>query len=116
MYEPIPKKQPKRKKARDRREGMSKVHLEWMSRQRCLICGVPDVQVHHLLSVGGRGMGLKAVDKHTIPLCVMHHTMLHDNGSKNEEEFMRGYFIPDLKAVAEEFWDERLKEEGETYD
>lgn len=39
----------------------------------CAICGRPP-QIHHLIGLKYRGMGQKADDAHTIPLCMDHHT------------------------------------------
>ena len=39
----------------------------------CIICGQPP-QIHHLIGVKYRGMGQKADDQYTIPLCLDHHT------------------------------------------
>jgi len=39
----------------------------------CAICGQPP-QIHHLIGTKWRGMGQKAHDMYTIPLCLNHHT------------------------------------------
>jgi len=44
-----------------------------LSEMGCAICGQPP-QIHHLIGTKWRGMGQKADDRHTIPLCLNHHT------------------------------------------
>jgi hypothetical protein len=47
-----------------------------LSEMGCCICGQPP-QIHHLIGTKWRGMGQKADDRHTIPLCMKHHTGSH---------------------------------------
>lgn len=54
----------------------------------CCICGRPP-QIHHLIGVKYRGLGQKADDHLTIPLCLDHHTGkdgIHSIGKKTWEE------------------------------
>jgi hypothetical protein len=44
-----------------------------LSEVGCAICGRPP-QIHHLIGIAHRGMGQKAGDEYTIPLCMDHHT------------------------------------------
>jgi hypothetical protein len=44
-----------------------------LSEMGCCICGRPP-QIHHLIGSQHRGMGQKAPDEKTIPLCQPHHT------------------------------------------
>ena len=44
-----------------------------LSELGCCICGQPP-QIHHLIGIKYRGMGQKASDENTIPLCLHHHT------------------------------------------
>jgi len=67
-------KQPKRLK--------SPKHLAKVASLGCILCGSPS-QVHHIRT--GQGMGLKASDFDTIPLCERHHTGkegIHTCGSR----------------------------------
>ena len=50
------------------------------------------VQAHHLLKPlwGTRGMGMKASDNNTIPLCQYHHALLHFTDG-NEDKFWTKY-------------------------
>ena len=62
----------------------SKKHLRFIASQPCMICGVWDETVvpHHLLRSGGKGMGTKACDGETVPMCHYHHQQLHLNGDE----------------------------------
>jgi hypothetical protein len=58
-----------------------------LSQLGCCICGQPP-QIHHLTGVKYRGMGQKADDCYTIPLCMNHHTGaegVHTIGKKTWE-------------------------------
>ena len=46
---------------------------EVLAQLGCCICGQP-AQIHHLIGVKYRGLGQKANDDQTIPLCMHHHT------------------------------------------
>lgn len=50
-------------------------HMAAVAALGCIIpgCGKPAVP-HHITGVQHRGMGQKACDRKTIPLCPMHHT------------------------------------------
>ena len=65
------------------REGkrfQSKVHLTFVATHGCAVCGRRPIQVHHLLHFTGgtkRGMGKRAGDQFTVPLCPDHHRLGH---------------------------------------
>ena len=46
-------------------------HLARVASLPCCVCGVSPVEVHHIRS--GMGMGQRAGDDETIPLCPWHH-------------------------------------------
>ena len=50
-----------------------KERFERLAEMGCVICKQP-AQIHHLIGVKYRGMGQKADDQYTIPLCLHHHT------------------------------------------
>jgi hypothetical protein len=82
---------PRPERARDRRAGMSKTHLENIRQLQCTICcaTAPSVIIdaHHLKSGAAateRGIGLKATDRRTIPLCREHHMFVERFGSRRE--------------------------------
>ena len=52
----------------------------------CCTCGGMPVQIHHIIGHGMSGMGMKASDEKTIPLCVQCHDQLHRHGHKTFEE------------------------------
>ena len=56
-------------KAKKHRKNASK-HYEKIARMPCMVCGARPIQIHHIT---GAGMGLKANDNETIPLCELHH-------------------------------------------
>jgi len=47
--------------------------FEKLADMGCVICGQPP-QIHHLIGLKYRGLGQKADDQYTIPLCHNHHT------------------------------------------
>jgi hypothetical protein len=50
-----------------------KDRFDALSELGCAVCGQPP-QIHHLTGLKYRGMGQKAGDECTIPLCMNHHT------------------------------------------
>ena len=62
-------------------------HLDYIRHMPCCICGKVGVEAHHLMRPwsGSRGMGMKAGDQNSVPLCPDHHRALHQAG--NEEKF-----------------------------
>jgi hypothetical protein len=60
-----------------------KEHLKFVADRPCFVCETShDVQAHHLMRTGERGIGLKSGDDKAIPLCFTHHTELHLNGDE----------------------------------
>jgi len=59
-----------------------------LSEMGCCICGRPP-QIHHRIGIKYKGMGQKAGDEFTIPLCMEHHTGpegIHALGKRAWEE------------------------------
>ena len=54
-------------------------YLRWVKTQPCECCGMPSDDPHHLIGHGQGGMGTKAHDSFTLPLCRKHHTELHND-------------------------------------
>jgi hypothetical protein len=50
-----------------------KEHLKRVAQIPCIICNNPYVEVHHITGVSG--LGAKASDFETIPLCAEHHRL-----------------------------------------
>ncbi|HAI38159.1 MAG TPA: hypothetical protein DCM40_08560 [Maribacter sp.] len=86
-------------------------YLEFVSRMRCIIlhksCNGA-TNAHHLLKPydGARGMGMRATDNNTIPLCYYHHSQLH-NVHGNEDKFWKQYGLSEDfgRIQAKMFWD-----------
>lgn len=53
------------------RRVQSKIHLAMVAALPCIVCGARPVEVHHIRN--GYGMGQRASDLETIPLCPGHH-------------------------------------------
>ena len=68
----------------------SRKHLEFVVSFRCVLMGLSpcfgDVQAHHLLKpyYGHRGVGMRASDNNTVPLCFKHHAGLHKHGNEDD--------------------------------
>lgn len=59
-----------------------------LAEQGCCICRRP-TEIHHLIGFKYRGIGQKATDENTIPLCVEHHRGsqgIHHLGMKTWEK------------------------------
>ena len=52
-------------------------YLKWVKTQPCTCCGNPSDDAHHLIGWGQGGIGTKAHDILTLPLCRKHHDELH---------------------------------------
>ena len=68
----------------------NKAHLGRIITLPCVCCGVLGVQVHHIKGGGLGGMGMKASDWFTMPLCETHHTMFHTMGIRSWEGIFNG--------------------------
>ncbi|MBJ8809850.1 DUF968 domain-containing protein [Citrobacter koseri] len=62
-------------------------YISWVKTQPCCCCGNPADDAHHLIGYGQGGMGTKAHDSFTIPLCREHHTELHNDPVKFERKY-----------------------------
>ncbi|CAI1521212.1 DUF968 domain-containing protein [Serratia fonticola] len=61
-------------------------YLQWVKSQPCVCCGARADDPHHIIGHGQGGMGTKAHDLLTIPLCRQHHDDLHRDMSRWEVE------------------------------
>ncbi|WP_312773122.1 DUF968 domain-containing protein [Atlantibacter hermannii] len=61
--------------------------LRWVKTQPCQCCGQPADDAHHLIGWRQGGMGTKAHDFLTIPLCRIHHTELHNDPKAFERKY-----------------------------
>ena len=70
----------------------------------CLTFSPPPNDPHHLRCAGGRGIGLKAEDRWTVPMTRREHSDCHLVGSKRELEWFAERGI-DVTALATELWE-----------
>lgn len=61
-------------------------YLQWVKSRPCVCCGARADDPHHIIGHGQGGMGTKAHDLLTIPLCRQHHDDLHRDMSRWELE------------------------------
>ena len=78
-----------------------KPHLQFVTKQPCLVCGRQPCDAHHLRFAQSRGLGLKVSDEFTVPLCRAHHRELHQSG-KEVEWWARKSIEP--IGIAGQFW------------
>jgi hypothetical protein len=75
-----------------------KVHLKFVSKQPCLLCGRQPVDAHHLRFAQHRALGRKVSDELTVPLCRGHHREVH--GCGNETKWWRNTGVDPVAAAA----------------
>lgn len=61
-------------------------YLKWVKSQPCCVCGATADDPHHIIGYGQGGIGTKAHDLFTIPLCRVHHSELHKDPKGWEQE------------------------------
>lgn len=69
-----------------RRRWVNEKYTRWVKTQSCACCGKPADDPHHLIGHGQGGMGTKAHDIFTLPLCRKHHNELHADPLAFEEK------------------------------
>ncbi len=57
-------------------------HLRYVAQQPCLVCGRRPCDAHHLKYMQPRALGRKVSDEFTVPLCRIHHRLLHRVGNE----------------------------------
>ena len=62
------------------------VYTRWVKTQKCMTCGNQADDPHHIIGHGLGGMGTKAHDIFTLPLCREHHNELHADPLAFEEK------------------------------
>ena len=62
-------------------------YLKWVKTQPCACCGQPADDPHHLIGWGQGGIGTKAHDILTLPLCRRHHDELHRDLQAFEQKY-----------------------------
>lgn len=99
----------KKKKGKQGDEGF----LKFLRTLPCLCTGkMGQVEAHHLLDSGLRGMALKSPDRYSIPLDAHLHRKLHDSG--DETLFLSKYGITDAMNIADEFYECYLNDDYDT--
>jgi hypothetical protein len=84
-------------------------HLRHVARQPCLICGRKPSDPHHLRHLQPRALGRKASDEFSVPLCRIHHRLVHRVG--NEAAWWQDRGIDPIK-VARKLWGQSRRAEG----
>jgi hypothetical protein len=78
-----------------------KAHLRYVAQQPCLLCGRKPSDSHHLRHLQPRALGRKASDEFAVPLCRIHHRLVHRVG--NEAAWWKDAGIDPVKA-ARQLW------------
>jgi hypothetical protein len=76
-------------------------HMRYITKQPCLICGRKPSDPHHLRYVQPRALGRKSSDEFAVPLCRIHHRLVHRVG--NEAAWWQDVGIDPIK-VARKLW------------
>jgi hypothetical protein len=79
----------------------NKAHVQFVSKQPCLICGRQPADAHHLRFSQRRALGRKVSDEFTVPLCRTHHRQLHRY--TDERSWWQTNGVDPLK-IAESLW------------
>ena len=86
-------------------------HLRYVAKQPCLICGRKPSDPHHLRFMQPRALGRKASDEFAVPLCRIHHRLVHRVG--NEAAWWQDAGIDPITA-ARKLWKETRTDAGRT--
>jgi hypothetical protein len=78
-----------------------KAHLRYVTQQPCLLCGRKPSDPHDLRHLQPRALGRKASDEFAVPLCRIHHRLVHRVG--NEAAWWKDAGIDPIKA-ARQLW------------
>jgi ERF superfamily protein len=78
-----------------------RAHLEFVSKQPCLVCGRWPSDAHHIRFAQPRALGRRVSDEYTVPLCRTHHRALHRCG--DETSWWETNNI-DALAMAQDLW------------
>src|SRR5215467_13549789 len=84
-------------------------HLRYVAKQACLVCGRKPSDPHHLRYVQPRALSRKSSDEFTVPLCRIHHRLVHRVG--NEAAWWKDAGIDPVKE-ARKLWNHtRMRQE-----
>jgi ERF superfamily protein len=84
-------------------------HLRHVAKQPCLICGRKPSDPHHLRYLQPRALGRKSSDEFVVPLCRIHHRLVHRVG--NEPAWWQDAGIDPITA-ARKLWNETRSDAG----
>ena len=87
----------------------NKAHLRYVAQQPCLLCSRKPSDPHHLRYMQPRALGRKVSDEFSVPLCRIHHRLVHRVG--NEAAWWKEAGI-DPVDVARKLWGRTLQAEG----
>src|SRR4029450_5293325 len=83
-------------------------HLRFVAQHPCLICGRKPSDPHHLRHMQPTALGRKASDEFAVPLCRIHHRLVHRVG--NEAAWWQDAGIDPINA-ARKLWEETRRAE-----
>jgi hypothetical protein len=84
-------------------------HLRYVAKQPCLVCGRKPSDPHHLRYLQPKALGRRASDEFAVPLCRIHHRLVHRVG--NEAAWWKDVGI-DPVTVAQRLWKHARIEDG----
>jgi hypothetical protein len=84
-------------------------HLRYVAQQPCVICGRKPSDPHHVRYVQPRALGRKSSDEFAVPLCRIHHRLVHRVG--NESAWWKDVGIDPLE-VAAKLWRRARADQG----
>jgi hypothetical protein len=85
------------------RRKRDKDHRAFVASKPCLVCGRSPADAHHLRFAQPRAMGRKVSDEFTVPLCRIHHRVLHRRA--DEVAWWQEVNVDPL-GVAQQLWQE----------
>jgi hypothetical protein len=86
----------------------NKAHLRYVAQQACLLCGRKPSDPHHLRHLQPRALGRKASDEFAVPLCRIHHRLVHRVG--NEAAWWKDAGVDPVEA-ARKLWNHTRREQ-----
>ena len=92
------------------RRQRNKAHLRFVAEQPSLVCGRKPSDPHHLRASQPRALGRKASDEFVVPLCRLHHRLVHRVG--NETAWWTDAGIDPL-GTARKLWERTRLLEGQ---
>jgi ERF superfamily len=87
----------------------NKAHLRYVTQQPCVLCGRKPSDPHHVRFMQPRALGRKASDEFAVPLCRIHHRLVHRVG--NEAAWWKDTGIDPAK-VARKLWNDSRMDHG----